>query len=208
MARASVDLDAEAPYGAAAAMPVTALSRADARRANASFAASPYSASIRSSFWSSVSASPISGGCFTAARLKAVLPELPEGAEPILARFPVRFGYLSGVTEQVGAFLRSEVIEEFAETIPDGVEGALRSFAKPSQLHCAPRGCRAVSQPERTKAGDQRLRKRPPLGSLQASPRAYPGSSTHLRFRHHQRFAFVRLSGAARTSRLNSTRQN
>jgi len=35
-----------------------------------------------------------------------------------------------GVTEEVGAFLRCKVIEEFAYTIPEGIDGALGGFRK------------------------------------------------------------------------------
>jgi len=34
------------------------------------------------------------------------------------------------MTKEVGAFLRCEVIEEFAYTIPEGIDGALGGFAK------------------------------------------------------------------------------
>jgi hypothetical protein len=36
------------------------------------------------------------------------------------------------MTEEVGAFLRYEVIKEFADTVPEGVDGALGGFAKQS----------------------------------------------------------------------------
>ncbi len=35
-----------------------------------------------------------------------------------------------GMTEEVGTFLRCKVIEEFAYTIPEGIDGALGGFRK------------------------------------------------------------------------------